>query len=139
MSGIGWTEFFLIALILLIFVGPQRLPELFGKIAWVVAQLRSASRDLRNQIDSELSELQQAKSDFTAEMKAQTDRLYAEARQIDEEYKTLQDDVNDARTEVKEDLKAVKKQMAETQEKSRDGGGNSDVENAGIEDRELKG
>jgi sec-independent protein translocase protein TatB len=106
-SGIGWTEIFLVALILLIFVGPKRLPDLFGKLAWLIAQLRSASRDLRNQISEEMTELNQVKSDFTAEMKAQTDALYAEARQLDDEYKALEDDVMDAGSDVKKELGAL--------------------------------
>ncbi len=107
MSGIGWTEIFLVALILLIFVGPKRLPELFGKMAWVVAQLRSASRDLRNQISEEMADLNQVRSDFTAEMKARTDALYAEARQLDDEFKSLEDEVKDVESEVEKDLGEV--------------------------------
>lgn len=111
MSGIGWTEFLVIALILLIFVGPQRLPELFGKMAWMISQLRAASRDLRNQLDVELSDLRQAKSDFTAEMKAQTDRLYAEARLLDDEFSAVKDKVKDMEGEVKGELSTVKGEL----------------------------
>ncbi|MBN2525202.1 MAG: twin-arginine translocase subunit TatB [Deltaproteobacteria bacterium] len=129
MSGIGWTEFLVIALILLIFVGPQRLPELFRKIAWVIAQLRSASQDLRHQIDDELAEIRQVKADFTTEMKAQTDKLYAEARAMDDEYKSLQDDVNDVKTALKTDLDETQKDATNALAKG---------ENRG-EQRELKG
>lgn len=111
MTGIGWTEFIVIALILLLFVGPQKLPELFSKIAYVMAQLKSASRDLRNQIDIEVEELNQVKSQITAEMLAHADEVYAEARQIDDEYKALQDDIKDVESKIESDLKAVSATM----------------------------
>ncbi|MBN2718961.1 MAG: twin-arginine translocase TatA/TatE family subunit [Deltaproteobacteria bacterium] len=136
MSGIGWTELFIIGLILLIFVGPKRLPELFGKLAWVIAQIRSASRDLRNQIDSELTEIKQVKTDITREMIAQTDKLYAEAQQLDDEFKSLQDDVGDIKTELKEDLNDVGNVMTAVDSSSEKGeDGASSVQ----KNRELKG
>jgi sec-independent protein translocase protein TatB len=56
--GIGWTEFIVIALILLVFVGPKHLPGLLRKLGRITAELRSASRELRNQIDIEVDDLQ---------------------------------------------------------------------------------
>lgn len=105
MTGIGWTEFIVIALVLLLFVGPQKLPELLSKIGYVVSQLRTASRDLRNQIDVEIADLQQVKSEITDEMLAHTDKLYSEARVFDDEYKALQDEVGDVRDDIKGDFK----------------------------------
>lgn len=58
MFGIGWTEFIIIALVLLIFVGPKNLPPLFRKIGTIVAEFKNASRELRNQIDMEVADLE---------------------------------------------------------------------------------
>ncbi len=57
MFGIGWTEFILVALVLLIFVGPKHLPGMLQKFGKIVAELRSASRELRNQIDAEVRDI----------------------------------------------------------------------------------
>ena len=53
MFDIGWTEFILIALVILIFVGPKHLPEMMRRVGRVLAEIRAASRDLRNQIEVE--------------------------------------------------------------------------------------
>ena len=58
MFGIGWTEFVLVALVVLIFVGPKHLPDMLKKFGRIVGELRSASRELRNQLDIELNDLE---------------------------------------------------------------------------------
>ena len=58
MFGIGWTEFIVIALFLLVFVGPKHLPGLLRKLGRITAELRSASRELRNQISIEVDDIE---------------------------------------------------------------------------------
>ena len=58
MLGIGWTEFILIAVVLLIIVGPKHLPAMFRKLGKITAEFRAASRELRNQIALEDEELE---------------------------------------------------------------------------------
>lgn len=57
MFGIGWTEFIVVALVLLIFVGPKHMPEMLRKIGSIIGELRSASRELRSQIEVEMEDL----------------------------------------------------------------------------------
>jgi sec-independent protein translocase protein TatB len=56
--GIGWTEFIVIAFVLLIFVGPRQLPSMFRKLGQIISELRSASQELRNQVSSEVREIE---------------------------------------------------------------------------------
>ena len=58
MLGIGWTEFILIAVVLLIIVGPKHLPAMFRKLGKITAEFRAASRELRNQIELEGEEIE---------------------------------------------------------------------------------
>jgi sec-independent protein translocase protein TatB len=58
MFGMGWTEIAMIALVTLIFVGPKHLPKMMQKIGKIVGELRSASRELRNQIAVEAAEIE---------------------------------------------------------------------------------
>ena len=58
MFGIGWTEFIIIFLVLLIFVGPRHFPELLQRFGQLVGELRAASRELRNQIDVDLKDVE---------------------------------------------------------------------------------
>jgi sec-independent protein translocase protein TatB len=57
--GIGWTEFILVALVLLLFVGPKHLPGMLRKFAEVVGELKSASRELREQIEEEIGDFKE--------------------------------------------------------------------------------
>jgi sec-independent protein translocase protein TatB len=56
--GIGSTEFILVALVLLIFVGPKHFPSMLRKFGRLVGELRSASRELRNQIEVEAGDIE---------------------------------------------------------------------------------
>jgi sec-independent protein translocase protein TatB len=56
--GIGWTEFIVIAVVLLIVVGPKHLPAMFRKLGKITAEFRAASRELRNQIELEGEDLE---------------------------------------------------------------------------------
>ena len=58
MFGIGWTEFVLVALVLLIFVGPKHLPGMLKKFVEIIGELKSASREFRNQIEEEIGDIQ---------------------------------------------------------------------------------
>ncbi len=59
MFGIGWTEFVVIAFVLLIFVGPRQLPAVFKKAGQIIGELKAASRDLKNQVSSEVREIEE--------------------------------------------------------------------------------
>jgi sec-independent protein translocase protein TatB len=56
--GIGWTEFVVIAIVLLIFVGPRHLPGMFRKVGQIIGELKNASRELRNQVSTEVREIE---------------------------------------------------------------------------------
>ena len=55
--GIGWAEIIVISLVLLIFVGPKNLPGMLKKMGHLMAEFRSASRELRNQIEVEVERI----------------------------------------------------------------------------------
>ena len=58
MFGIGWSEFILIALVLLIFVGPRQLPPLLRKAGMIVNDLKRAGRELQHQVTEEVRDLE---------------------------------------------------------------------------------
>jgi sec-independent protein translocase protein TatB len=86
--GIGWTEFIVIALILLVFVGPKHLPGLLRKLGRITAELRSASRELRNQISVEVEDFEspsQLVRDAGREALDRVNQEYAGVREADAE------------------------------------------------------
>lgn len=96
MFGIGWTEAVLIAIIMLLFVGPKHLPGMLRKAGKVVGDLKNASRELQNQLELETREIR-ASGGVVGELRREALDLvqspYEEARRMDEE---LERDVREA-------------------------------------------
>ena len=106
MFGIGWTEFIVIALVLMIFVGPKNLPPLLRKVGGIMAEFKSASRELRNQLDVEVKalELDQAKAaitDFGNGVLGEAAEPYEELKKVDREMKA---GVYEVHEEIRKDI-----------------------------------
>lgn len=56
MLDIGWTEMLVIAIVLIIVVGPKDLPGMLRTVGRTVSQLRSVAGDFRKQFDEALKE-----------------------------------------------------------------------------------
>jgi sec-independent protein translocase protein TatB len=54
LGDIGGSELLLIAVVALLVLGPQRLPDLMRKVGSVLGQFRRASTDLQRQLNNEL-------------------------------------------------------------------------------------
>lgn len=107
MFGIGWTEFIVIALVLLIFVGPKNLPPLLRKVGGVLAEFKSASRELRNQLDVEVKALEldkarEAVDNFKKDALGEVNRPYEELKKADREFKR---GMIEAQDEIRKDVK----------------------------------
>ena len=92
MFGIGWTEVIIIALVLLIFVGPKNLPPLFHKAGTLMREFKSASRELRNQLDIEVRDLDSPRElvrdigkDLFKEVSDPYEEIKAEERKLKQE------------------------------------------------------
>jgi sec-independent protein translocase protein TatB len=86
--GIGWTEFILIAVVLLIIVGPKHLPKMFRKLGKITAEFRAASRELRNQIELEGEDLESPKEimrDLERDVLRKVNEPYAELAEKERE------------------------------------------------------
>jgi sec-independent protein translocase protein TatB len=89
--GISWSELLVIALALLVFVGPKDLPRLMQKLGRLMRELSNASRDLRNQIELEMRDLPKPTEIATSlvdEAEALAKEPYAEIRALDAQLKT---------------------------------------------------
>ncbi|MCB1196901.1 MAG: twin-arginine translocase TatA/TatE family subunit [Deltaproteobacteria bacterium] len=58
MLGIGTPELIVIGLIIIIFYGPDRLPQLLSKVSSVFNDIRSAGHDVRQQLGREIAKVE---------------------------------------------------------------------------------
>ena len=70
MFGIGMPELILIAVVALIVLGPQKLPDLAKSLGRAVREFRKATSELKEtlQVDGEFSEVKKAFDDFHADV-----------------------------------------------------------------------
>jgi Tat protein translocase TatB subunit len=70
MFGIGMPELILIAVVALIVLGPNKLPDLAKSMGRALREFRKATSELKEtfQVDSEISEAKKAFSDFHSEV-----------------------------------------------------------------------
>jgi sec-independent protein translocase protein TatA len=60
---LGWSELLIILIIILIFFGPRRLPEVAEAIGKSLRKFKKASRDVQNEIQAETKEIFDDKDD----------------------------------------------------------------------------
>jgi sec-independent protein translocase protein TatB len=61
--GIGWSEFVVIALVTLIFVGPKHLPVVLRKVGAVIGELKRASIELQSRVSEEVRDIERSMGD----------------------------------------------------------------------------
>lgn len=86
MFGIGWSELLVIALAVLIFLGPKDLPRLLNRLGRLMREFQAAGRELRNQLDAEVGDVPTPKKiarELADEAGALTSGPYAEAKALD--------------------------------------------------------
>ena len=121
MFGIGWSEFILVALVLLIFVGPKHIPGMLRKFGTIINELRMASRDLRNQIEVEVGDLESPSkmvrdigNDLIKDIPSPYEELEKAEREIEQETKKIVDSVT--HDEQGQPVEAAEKIKKDTQE-----------------------
>ena len=104
MFGIGWTEFVVVALVLLIFVGPKHLPGMLKKFVEIIGELKSASREFRNQIEEEMGDVESPSKlmrDMGRDLVADLPSPYEEIQKAEEmAKKQVQKELEEIETDV---------------------------------------
>ena len=77
MFGMGFTEILLIAIVAILFLGPDKLPNAMVKVAKFIKGTKKAIAEAKSAIDSEIkiSELKEEAQEYRAQLKAATDEL----------------------------------------------------------------
>jgi sec-independent protein translocase protein TatB len=112
--GIGWTEFVVIAIVLLIFVGPRHLPGMFRKVGQIIGELKNASRELRNQVSTEVREIENdlkeavSPRDLVDEVKGKLDfEVGSPYAAIHRSEKALKKEIDSIKKDIEKDDKKV--------------------------------
>ena len=56
MLGVGFSEILLIAIVALVFVGPQKLPELMRQLGRIFVQVRRVSNEMKHSFESAIQD-----------------------------------------------------------------------------------
>jgi sec-independent protein translocase protein TatB len=56
MFGIGWSELVIIAILALVLLGPERIPQVFATFGKILRELRATSADLQDEFKRALEE-----------------------------------------------------------------------------------
>ncbi|HHB94913.1 MAG TPA: Sec-independent protein translocase subunit TatB [Campylobacterales bacterium] len=77
MFGMGFTEILLIAIVAILFLGPDKLPDAMVKIAKFIKSTKKALTDAKNSIDDELkiAQLKEEAMGYKAKLDEVTDEL----------------------------------------------------------------
>ncbi|HHH18916.1 MAG TPA: Sec-independent protein translocase subunit TatB [Campylobacterales bacterium] len=77
MFGMGFTEILLIAVVAILFLGPDKLPDAMVKVAKFIKGAKNAITEAKSAIDSEvkISELKDEAMGYKAQLEAATDEL----------------------------------------------------------------
>ena len=77
MFGMGFTEILLIAIVAILFLGPDKLPDAMVKVAKFIKGTKKAIAEAKSAIDSEIkiSELKEEAQEYRAKLEAATDEL----------------------------------------------------------------
>jgi sec-independent protein translocase protein TatB len=103
--GIGWTEFVVIAFVLLVFVGPKHLPGMLRKAGMVISELKNASQELRQQVSDEVRDLEKAVGGPIRSPRSYVEDLGRDFHDaVDSPYAELRD----AEASVKEEISTIK-------------------------------
>lgn len=87
MRVIEGAEFFVIFLVALVVVGPQRLPEMARKLGGWTAELRRAARELREGLEAEVGDVREIAKDIREPLREVEDTVRDTKKVFDDEVK----------------------------------------------------
>ncbi|MCH9741312.1 MAG: Sec-independent protein translocase protein TatB [Epsilonproteobacteria bacterium] len=107
MFGMGFTEILLIAIVAILFLGPEKLPNAMVQIAKFIKGAKSAITEAKSAIDSEvkISELKEEALSYKSKLESATDELqgFKNLNPLNDLNETFEG-INDKETTTKESV-----------------------------------
>ncbi len=86
--GVGVPEMILIGVLALIFVGPQKLPEVMGQIGRTVREIRRQASEVTRQFTDEIDEVRGDYQEIKGEVTSMRDQVREESKNLDRDLKS---------------------------------------------------
>lgn len=134
MGSLSFSELATIAVIVLIVFGPRRLPELSRRAGVILAKVRDATRELREELREEYGDTIEPLQEVGRDLAAARDQLAATARSVADELRAAGDELAAVAREAGEDDTAEpnsESPLEDVREKLRAARGELDEEAAG--------
>lgn len=100
--GVGYQEFLLVLVLLLIVVGPERMPQMAYQIGRAVREMQKYARAVRDEFSDEMGFIQEQYDTMKGEVDDARRSLRDETQQFDREMRSVSKSVEDA---VPEEIK----------------------------------
>ncbi len=100
--GVGYQEFLLVLVLLLVVVGPERMPQMAYQIGRAVREMQKYARAVRDEFSDEMGFIQEQYDTMKGEVDDARRSLREETQQFDQEMKSVGKSVEDA---VPEEIK----------------------------------
>ena len=119
--GIGLPEILVILVLLLIVVGPQRLPEMAAQFARLIRQGRRYTRMVTTQLKDELGDITKDYESLREELRQLREEVQQQTRPLREEFEAASSDlkkgVGDASSELKTSAAEIERAARGEEEK----------------------
>ena len=100
--GVGYQEFLLILVLLLVVVGPERMPQMAYQIGRAVREMQKYARAVRDEFSDEMGFIQEQYDTMKGEVDEARKSLREETQQFDQEMRSVGKSVEEA---VPEEIK----------------------------------
>lgn len=100
--GVGYQEFLLVLVLLLVVVGPERMPQMAYQIGRAVREMQKYARAVRDEFSDEMGFIQEQYDTMKGEVDDARRSLREETQQFDQEMKSVGKSVEEA---VPEEIK----------------------------------
>lgn len=104
--GIGYQEILLVFLLMLVFVGPERMPRVAYQIGRAVREMQKYARAVRDEFSEEIEYLETQYREVEAEMKDAQTSLRNETARFDREMRAATNSIDTAVKDATNDLSA---------------------------------
>lgn len=104
--GIGYQEILLVFLLMLVFVGPERMPRVAYQIGRAVREMQKYARAVRDEFGEEITYLETQYREVEAEVKQAQTSMRAETARLDREMREATSSVDQAVKDATRDLEA---------------------------------